>query len=319
MTGRRHDRDDLMAAGPAAGLPLRTALATAMQRLADAGVTSPSVDAQLLVAHVLGVPRAELSRRVVLGDALTGAQAQRFEDLVGARADRVPLQHLTGTAGFRRLELAVGPGVFLPRPETELLAGLGVEEVGRLVDAGADEVLVVDLCTGSGAVALSVADEVPRARVVALELDPSAAAWARRNVERLGLTSRVEIREGDVALADVRLLADVTGRADVVLANPPYIPPGMVPTEPEVRDHDPAVALYGGGADGLQVPRAVVATAAALLRPGGFFAMEHADVQGDAVRALVAAASGWSAARTLHDLAGRPRTLVARRVPDSSP
>lgn len=294
-------------------LPLRTAIAGTIARLEAAGVTSPSVDAQLLVAHALGVPRGELSRRVVLGDALDAAQADRLERLVDARADRVPLQHLTGTAAFRGIELAVGPGVFVPRPETEILAGLGVEAA---TGAGGD-VLVVDLCTGSGAVALSVAHEVPAARVVALEVDPSAVAWARRNVERLGLADRVEIREGDVTGADGGLLADVAGRADVVLANPPYIPPGMVPTEPEVRDHDPQVALYGGGTDGLAVPRAVVACAAALLRPGGVFAMEHADVQGDAARALVAG-PGWTDAATLTDLAGRPRTLVARRVTDSS-
>ena len=293
-------------------MPLRTAIAGTIARLEAAGVTSPSVDAQLLVAHALGVPRGELSRRVVLGEALDDEQADRLERLVDARADRVPLQHLTGTAGFRGIELAVGPGVFVPRPETEILAGLGVEAAAS-VDG---DVLVVDLCTGSGAVALSVAHEVPAARVVALELDPSAVAWARRNVERLGLADRVEVREGDVTGAHTGLLADVAGRADVVLANPPYIPPGMVPTEPEVRDHDPEVALYGGGTDGLQVPRAVVACAAALLRPGGLFAMEHADVQGEAARALVAGAA-WSDAATLTDLAGRPRTLVARRVTDS--
>lgn len=298
------------------GTPLRTALADAIGRLTAAGITSPSVDAQLLVAHALGVPRGELSRRVVLGEHLDDAQAARLDDLLAARADRVPLQHLTGVAAFRGLDLAVGPGVFVPRPETELLAGLGVEEAGRLVGEGAAEVLVVDLCTGSGAVALAVADEVPQARVVALELDPSAVAWARRNVERLGLADRVDVREGDVAGAAAGLLADLAGRADVVLANPPYIPPGMVPTEPEVRDHDPEVALYGGGEDGLLVPRAAVATAAQLLRPGGFYAMEHADVQGDAARALVRGA-GWADARTLTDLAGRPRTLVARRVPHS--
>lgn len=298
------------------GVPLRTALAAAITRLAEAGVGSPSADARLLVAHALGVAGPELSRRVVLGDALDAAQAERLEALLDARADRVPLQHLTGAAAFRGIELAVGPGVFVPRPETELLAGLGVDEARALAAAGAGQVLVVDLCTGSGAVALAVADEVPQARVVALELDPSAVGWARRNVERLALGDRVDVREGDVAGAAGTLLADVAGRADVVLANPPYIPPGMVPTEPEVRDHDPEVALYGGGTDGLRVPRATVATAHALLRPGGLFAMEHADVQGDAARALVGG-PGWTGARTLHDLAGRPRTLVVRRVPHS--
>jgi release factor glutamine methyltransferase len=302
-----------VSAGPA----LATALSSAIGRLTAAGVPSPASDARLLLAHLLGVHRGELSRRVVLGQLLTGAQQQRFDELLDARADRVPLQHLTGTAGFRRLSLDVGPGVFVPRPETELLAGLGIDEANRLVDAGAPQVLVVDLCTGSGAVALSVADEVHRAQVIGLEVDPAAVGWAARNLERLALADRVEIRTGDVAGAAGGLLADVAGRVDVVLANPPYIPPGMVPTEPEARDHDPYVALYGGGTDGLDVPRAVVATAAALLRAGGLFAMEHADVQGDAARALVAGAA-WTGARTLHDLAGRPRTLLARRVPDSS-
>lgn len=307
------------------GRPLREAMAGAIDRLAAAGVPSPAADGPALVAHVLGVPRGELSRLVVLGGALTCEQTDRLDALLDARADRVPLQHLTGTAGFRRLELSVGPGVFVPRPETEVLAGLGVEAASACAggaaggaDGGADgEVLVVDLCTGSGAVALAVADEVPTARVVALELDPSAVAWARRNVERLGLGDRVDVREGDVDGAAAGLLADLAGRVDVVLANPPYIPPGMVPTEPEVRDHDPQVALYGGGTDGLEVPRAVVACAAVLLRDGGLFAMEHADVQGDSARALVGGA-GWADARTLADLAGRPRTLVARRVRDSS-
>jgi release factor glutamine methyltransferase len=299
------------------GTQLRTALATGIGRLTDAGVPSPAVDAQLLAAHVLGVPRAELSRRVVLGETLSSDQLQRYHALVAARADRVPLQHLTGTAAFRRLELAVGPGVFVPRPETELLAGLGVDEATRLITGGAGDVLVVDLCTGSGAVALAVADEVPAARVVALEVDPAAVAWARRNVERLAFGGRVDVRLGDVAGAARGTLADVAGRVDVVLANPPYIPPGMVPIEPEARDHDPQVALYGGGEDGLAVPRAVVETAARLLRGGGLFAMEHADVQGPAARALVRG-DGWTDAATLHDLAGRPRTLLARRVPDSS-
>src|SRR6185436_12286543 len=162
---------------------------------------------------------------------------------------------------FRRLELQVGPGVFVPRAETELVAGWTVAAARSVVEAGG-EPLVVDLCTGSGAIALAVADEVPQARVVAVELGADAVAWGARNVERLGLGDRVDLRAGDATRADSGLLADVAGEVDVVAANPPYIPPDAQPVEPEVRDHDPALALCGGGDDGLAVPHAVVATAA---------------------------------------------------------
>lgn len=295
-----------------AGVPLRTAVAGAQRRLAAAEVPSPSADAHLLTAHVLGVPRGELSRRIVLGEALTPEQAGRLDELVGLRADRVPLQHLTGRTAFRRLELEVGPGVFLPRPETELTAGVAIAAAREAAEHG-PEVRVVDLCTGSGAIAFAVADEVPQARVVAVELDPAAVAWARRNVGTLGLADRVEVRAGDAVGAADGLLADLAGTADVVAANPPYIPPGARPTEPEVRDHDPELALYGGGEDGLAVPRGVVATAAALLRPGGVFVMEHGDLQGPDTRRLVSGPA-WAGCRTEQDLTGRDRVLVAVRA-----
>jgi len=293
------------------GPALKDALAGAHRRLVEAGVPSPSADAHLLAAHALGIARRELAHRVVTGYVLVDAEAARLEDLLGQRAERVPLQHLTGTTGFRNLELAVGPGVFIPRVETELSAGLAVAAARELVAAGLDP-LVVDLCTGSGAIALSVADEVPEARVVAVELDPGAVAWAAENVRRLGLGARVDLRAGDAVRADSHVLADLTGAVDVLVANPPYIPPDAEPTEPEVRDHDPALALYGGGDDGLATARGVIAAAEQLLRPGGVFVMEHGDRQGAATRALVSG-SGWTDVSTQRDLAGRDRALLARR------
>ncbi len=298
-----HDRGEVQ---------LKDALAGAQRRLVEAGVSSPAADAHLLAAHALGIPRRDLARRVVMGYVLDIDEATRLEELLTQRADRIPLQHLTGTTGFRNLEIAVGPGVFIPRAETELSAGLAIEAAARLAVDGV-EPLVVDLCTGSGAIALSVADEVPQARVVAVELDPDAVAWAAENVRRLGLGDRVDLRAGDAIRADSHVLADLIGAVDVLVANPPYIPPDAEPTEPEVRDHDPALALYGGGDDGLATARGVIAAAEHLLRPGGVFVMEHGDRQGAATRALVSG-PGWTDVSTQRDLAGRDRALVARRV-----
>ena len=290
---------------------IRAALAAGHRVLAAVGVPSPGADAAVLAAHVLGVPRAELNRRIVLGECLDDEAERRFRDLIARRAAREPLQHLTGTAPFRRLELLVGPGVFVPRVETELVAGIAVDEAARLAAAGSVP-LVVDLCTGSGAIALAVADEVPAARVFAVELDPAAVAWAARNVSAHGLGDRLDLRAGDATRADTGVLAELAGDVDVLVANPPYIPPDAEPVEPEVRDHDPALALYGGGDDGLATARAVLAAAAGLLRTGGLLVMEHGESQDAAIRAL-ARGPAWRDARTVPDLTGRPRTLVARR------
>jgi len=297
---------------------LRVALRDAAARLADAGVISPRVDAELLAAHVLGWSRGELAAAALAGRAVPPDRLERLAALVDQRADRVPLQHLTGLAPFRSLELRVGPGVFVPRPETEQVAEPAVRaaaELGAAELAGSGPgagALVVDLCTGSGALALAVAVEVPTARVIALELDPQALAWAAENVARLA-PGRVDLRAGDVAGADRGVLADVAGSVDVVVSNPPYIPDGARPTEPEVADHDPELALYGGGEDGLATPRAVVATALGLLRPGGLLVMEHAEGQGAATRRL-ASGPEWGPAVTLPDLTGRDRALVVRRA-----
>lgn len=288
---------------------LAAALRDAERELAAAGIASARVDAELLAAHLLGlVPGAGVSRGEVQTAALLGRPApDGYAALVARRAAREPLQHLTGRAPFRTVELAVGPGVFVPRPETEQVVDHAVagasEVVGRTGSA-----LVVDLCTGSAAIAVAVAVEVPAAVVHAVELDAAAHAWAARNVE--ALAPGVRLHRGDARTA----LRELDGTVDVVVSNPPYVPPGAVPLDPEVAHHDPAVALYGLGADGLEVPRGIVAAAARLLRPGGLLVMEHAEVQDAAARTLVEATGAFVDVTTAADLTGRPRMVLARRA-----
>jgi len=285
--------------------------------LAEAGVPSPQADAELLAAHVLGCGRGEVVAAMLRGDWLNPAQFGIFQDLLQRRAGRVPLQHLTGRAAFRRLVLTVGPGVFVPRAETEVLVERALAELARLTAPAGGRAgqtpLVVDLCTGSGAIALAISDEADAVRVVALEREEAAREWFGRNVSRLAPGERIELRAGDVrgsALAPDGVLADLAGLVDVVVANPPYIPPGAVPVEVEVAEHDPHAALYGGGEDGLEIPAAVIEAARSLLCPGGLLLMEHADVQGPGTRAL---APDWANVRTMPDLTGRDRLLHARR------
>ncbi|RYV50677.1 peptide chain release factor N(5)-glutamine methyltransferase [Pengzhenrongella frigida] len=279
----------------------------AERALTDAGVPSPRVDAELLAAHLLGISRGELQVAAILGRSAPAG----FADLVARRATRVPLQHLTGSAPFRGLELAVGPGVFVPRPETEQVAQAAID-VARDVVRVRGDVLVVDLCTGSAAIALAVAHEVPGAVVHGVELDASAHAWAERNVLATApaLAGRVILHRGDARTA----LTELDGSVDVVVSNPPYVPPGAVPVDPEVAQHDPAVALYGLGADGLEVPRGIVAAAARLLRPGGLLVLEHAEVQAAAARAMVDRVGAFTLATTGLDLTGRARMVLARRT-----
>jgi release factor glutamine methyltransferase len=218
---------------------------------------------------------------------------------VGRRAAREPLQHLTGSAAFRHVELLVGPGVFVPRPETELLAGWAIDAVADL-----DAPVVVDLCTGSGAIARAVADEVPDARVHAVELDEGAFAWAERNLAGTG----VDLRHGDFATA----FEDLLGTVDVVVCNPPYIPLwAWESVAVEARDHDPHLALYSGD-DGLDAIRVLSVRAALLLRPGGVLGFEHADAQGELAPAVLRSAGRWADVADHRDLAGRPRFTTAR-------
>ncbi len=269
----------------------------AAARLHDAGVASPERDADLLLAHVLDVPLG----RLPLVDDLGEGEQEQYDVLVARRAAREPLQHLTGSAAFRHVELAVGPGVFVPRPETELLAGWAIDEA-RLV-AGRTPV-VVDLCTGSGAIARALADEVPDADVHAVELDEGALVWAERNLAGTG----VDLRQGDLANA----FDDLLGTVDVVVCNPPYIPlEAWESVAAEARDHDPHLALFSGD-DGLDAIRLLERRAALLLRPGGVVGAEHADVQGESAPGVFTATGRWADVADHRDLAGRARYVTAR-------
>ena len=282
---------------------LRDGIRGASTQLRAAGVASADVDAVELAAHVLGVDGAEVRRLMVLGGRTLPST---YAVLVDERSRRVPLQHLTGRAHFRRLTLSVGPGVFVPRPETEVLVDLALAELGRRPAQASAR--VVDLCSGSGAIALAVKDEQPEAEVRGLELSPDAYAWATANRDRLGLD--VELVNGD---ATASCFPDWTGTVDVVTVNPPYIPVGAVPLDPEVRDHDPEVALYGGSDDGLAIPLAVVRVAAGLLRPGGLVLVEHAESQGESLPRRMVATGQWVEVLDHPDLSGRPRVTTARR------
>ena len=260
---------------------VKATISKAISLLTEAKVSSPQVDAELLLAHVVGVERSQL----ITINQISEEQLSDFEDLVARRANRVPLQHLTGIAFFRHLELAVGPGVFVPRPETELLVDAAIAHLKKSPAPRN----AVDLCSGSGAIALSIALEVPGTIVLAVELSDDAVKWLAHNIvdhaaqlEAVG--SHVYIHHGNAG--DRTLLADMVGEIDAVVTNPPYIPSDMIPRDPEARDHDPAIALFSGQ-DGLDVAREVVVVAADLLKPGGFFGMEHADVQGESVPALL--------------------------------
>ncbi|USQ75707.1 peptide chain release factor N(5)-glutamine methyltransferase [Ornithinimicrobium cryptoxanthini] len=280
----------------------------AARELQAAGVASPRRDAEALLGHVLDRDQAELSRALLMGESVGEGERAAYDRLVAERAARVPLQHLTGQAHFRHLTLRVGPGVFVPRPETEVLVDLALTD---LRERGRDRPVVVDLCTGSGAIALALAHEWPAAQVHAVELSEDAHAWAAANVERSGLA--LDLRLGDATVA----FDDLVGAVDVVVSNPPYIPPGSVPVDPEVRDHDPEIALYGGGDDGLSVPLAVAQRAADLLVAGGVLVMEHADVQGEALVRALTAARVWSHVADHLDLTGLPRVTRAVRAPRS--
>jgi release factor glutamine methyltransferase len=266
-------------------------------RLRDAGVASPERDADLLLAHVLDVPLG----RLPLVDDLGPGEQERYDALLARRAAREPLQHLTGTAAFRHVELVVGPGVFVPRPETELLAGWAIEQAQSL----AGTPVVVDLCTGSGAIAAAVRDEAPHADVHAVEMSPDAFRYAQDNLARVG---GVDLRLGDAFEA----FDDLAGTVDVVVCNPPYVPlEAWESVAVEARDHDPHLALFSGQ-DGLDAMRLLERRAAALLRPGGVVGAEHADVQGASAPAVFAATGRWLEVRDHLDLAGRPRYLTAR-------
>lgn len=279
---------------------LRRDVRSAARRLAAAGVASADNDARLLAEHALGAP-------LLLADGADPDFSEHYEALIARRERREPLQHITGVMWFRGQELVSRPGVFIVRPETEVVAGAAIEAARQMIADGAAP-LVVDLCAGSGAIAAALACEVPEAHVVAVDVDEAAAALARENCRRLA-PGRVEVVRGDAT--DARVLNDLDGCVDVVVSNPPYVPAGAV-EDVETARYDPDRALFGGGEDGLAVPRAVVRCAAGLLRPGGVLVMEHDPRQSEELRDA-ALTAGFTMAETGRDLAGRDRYLRAER------
>jgi release factor glutamine methyltransferase len=275
----------------------------AARRLAAAGVPDPDVDAELLAAHVLDGNRGGVQAAMVRGDRVDAAVAAAYGELVERRSARIPLQHLTGRAPFRHLELAVGPGVFVPRPETEIVAQLAID---ALAASASPEPIAVDLGTGSGAIALAMATEVPHARVFAAENSVDAFVWAKENARRIGAANL------SVAFVDLEhAFPELDGTVAVVASNPPYVPDDAIPRDPEVRLYDPPAALYGGP-DGLDVVRVLSRVGLRLAHPGGVIVIEHGEWQGPAIRELLTG-DGWRAAATHPDLTLRDRATTALR------
>ena len=278
-------------------MKLSELLSRGSQLLASAGIDSAEVDAQLLAAHVLGISRGELQAQLFLNPEIS--QDNELLELFQKRSERIPLQHLTGVAYFRNLTLAVGPGVFIPRPETEGVVDLAIAALPK-------DGIAVDLCTGSGAIAISIATEVPNSKVYAWELNPESEPWLRKN-----LRGNVELVMGDI-IDDHQLFDELAGTVDVVISNPPYIPTWAVPKDLEVQLHDPALALYGGF-DGMDIIRVVSRRALQLLKPGGFLVVEHADTQGQLVADLFQT-DGWENIQVHQDLTNRDRSVSATKA-----
>ena len=276
--------------------PLRRAIDSAAAQLAEAGIDSARYDAEELAAHLVGTERGRLPLVEAPGDEFFG----RYRDIVAARSQRVPLQHLTGTAAFGPVTLRVGPGVFIPRPETESMLEWATAQ------PLAARPVIVDLCTGSGALAVALARHRPAARVIGIDDSDSALAYARHNAEG----TAVELVHADVATP--ALLPELDGRVDLVVANPPYVPNGSA-VEAEVAHHDPPHAVFGG-VDGMAVIAAVIRLAARWLRPGGFFAVEHDDTTSARTVESLESAGLFEDVEARRDLAGRPRFVTARRT-----
>ncbi|MGW0041852.1 peptide chain release factor N(5)-glutamine methyltransferase [Rhodococcus sp. NPDC003348] len=285
--------------------PLRLAILDATRILEEAGVPSPRTDAELLAAHVVGVERGRLG----LVPLVEPEVIETYREMVAQRAKRIPLQHITGVAAMGDIDLAVGPGVFVPRPETELLLAWAL---AVLEATPTRPPVVLDLCTGSGALALAIAHARPDAVVHAVELEPKALAWARKNADARAADgdTPIVLHHGDVTSR--ALLTELEGGVDLVVSNPPYIPEGAV-LDREVAEHDPASALFGGP-DGLSVITPMVSNIARWLRIGGALAIEHDDSNGGQVAALLRERRVFGEVAEHDDLAGKPRFVVGRRV-----
>jgi release factor glutamine methyltransferase len=273
---------------------LRRVIGAAEAALAEAGVGSPRADAELLAAHAAATDRGRLAFADMGPEFL-----DRYHELVARRARRVPLQHLIGTAAFGPVTVDVGPGVFIPRPETESLLEWAV---GQPLSATS---IIVDLCTGSGALALALSKTWPDARVIAVDDSEDALEYARRNTAG----TPVELIQADVTAPG--LLTELDGEVDLIVANPPYIPDGA-DLEPEVADHDPPHALFGGP-DGMAVINGIVGLTARLLRDGGRCAVEHDDTTSARAVEAFTRTGQFVDVTARHDLTGRPRFVTATR------
>ena len=282
-------------------MKLSEALALASEKLSTAGVPSPQADATWLLCHILDTDRSDLLTRITFDQDIAAEQLEAFLVALARREKREPLQHITGKAAFRSLELSVGPGVFIPRPETEQVVQYAIDYLRQLPMPG----VAIDLGTGSGAIAIAMAIEVPQTKVYAVELSQAAFDYAAKNIE--ANLAAVELRLG--AMQEV--VSDLVGGLDVVISNPPYIPDSAIPIDPEVRNFDPELALYGGE-DGLDVIRDISGIAAALLRAGGLLVLEHAESQSDAIRELLLN-DGWLSVSAFQDATMRYRTITAIR------
>lgn len=283
-------------------MKIQELLAATVEKFSKAGIESAKADAEILLGYVLGLSRGELLSRAITDGEISVADRHSFEQLAVRRAQREPLQHLTGRAAFRSLELLVGPGVFVPRFETETVVENAIAELRNLNVA---EPIVVDLATGSGAIAISLAVEIPTAKVFAVELSEEALVYTRQNFANYA--PEAVLVQGDL----VQAFPELNGKVDLLISNPPYIPNEMIPIYPEVHLHDPKLALYGG-VDGLDIVRKVDQRARDLVRPGGKLVIEHADMQGSQVRQILVD-SGWQNVYTGKDLAGRDRMVIATR------
>jgi release factor glutamine methyltransferase len=275
---------------------LRCAIESATTLLADAGIDSARYEAEELAAHLTGTERG----RLPLIDSPDDTFFDRYHAAIAARSRRVPLQHITGTAAFGPLRLLVGPGVFIPRPETEAILEWATAQ--RLPQAP----VIVDLCTGSGALAIALAQHWPEARLLGIDDSDAALEYARKN----SAGTKVELLHADVTKPG--LLTDLDGQVDLVVANPPYVPDGA-PVEPEVSHYDPSHAVFGG-ADGMTVVNAIVRLAGRWLRPGGFFAVEHDDTTSSLTCELISGTERFDDVVARTDLTGRPRFVTARRT-----
>jgi release factor glutamine methyltransferase len=276
--------------------------------LAAAGIDTPEVDAELLAAHALSITRSELKHRLILDLPMDDDFAATFQKLIAERATRKPLQHITGKAPFRYLELNVGPGVFIPRPETESVVGAAIEWLNHRAANSENKgpAIVVDLCTGSAAIAIAIATECPDTQVYAVELNDKAYEWANQNVKNLA--PKIRLIKGDA----LKALPELNGQVDLVISNPPYLAPSEVPPDKEVHAHDPAMALYGQGEDGSAIPKGIVQTAIRLLKPGGLLVMEHGDTQAESLINAITETKAFTELKKNQDLTGRDRFISAK-------